>query len=386
MNKIKILRIIHTLDTKHGGPQNAIIDNSQALIKKGFKVDILTSDKKFIYRNNKKLIRIFNIGPSFFEYGFNINLIFWLIKNKKNYDIFIIHGLWTFYSFIGRLLLKDKYFVFAHGQLDPFFGQDLFKRIKKKIYWFLIEKQNLINAKSLLLTTPNEKKLLLDTYVNTNNIKKKDISYGILKPKFNKIKVKKLFYKKFPKLINKDFLIFLGRFHEKKGCDKLLDAIWILKEQNIKVNILLAGPNNSYKNNLQHLSKKLNLEEQVFWSDIIKNDLKWGAIYSSSGMVLCSNGENFGVSLVESLSCGRMVFTTNKVNIYNEIIKYKCGLISKNNSKSFSKILSKYIKFNNNTKKKYSSNSVKCFNQKFNLEYNIDIFSDYLKKNIKLIN
>ena len=132
MNKIKILRIIHTLDTKHGGPQNAIIDNSQALIKKGFKVDILTSDKKFIYRNNKKLIRIFNIGPSFFEYGFNINLIFWLIKNKKNYDIFIIHGLWTFYSFIGRLLLKDKYFVFAHGQLDPFFGQDLFKRIKKK--------------------------------------------------------------------------------------------------------------------------------------------------------------------------------------------------------------------------------------------------------------
>ena len=380
MKKIKILRIIHTLDPNFGGPQNAIIDNSLALIKKGFIVDVLTSDQKNIYKKNQKLIKIFNIGPSFLKYGFNIRLIFWLIRNRKKYDMFIIHGLWTFYTLIARFLLKNKYFVFAHGQLDPFFSFDFSKKIKKKFYWHLIEKQNLIKSNSLLLTTENEKKLLLNTYVNTNKIKKKNVSYGILRPKFNITKAKKLFYKKFPNLKNKYFLIFLGRFHEKKGCDKLLKALKILKKQNIKIRLLLAGPDNDYKDRLKELSKNLDIDDQVFWSNAIKDETKWGALYLSQGMVLCSNGENFGVSLVESLSLGKPVLTTNKVNIYNKIKKYKCGLISKNDSLSFSGILNQYFNFNKKTLENYSKNSIKCFNKEFNLENNINIFSDYLKK------
>ena len=47
-NKIKILRIIHTLDPTSGGPQNAILDNTISLQKLGIKVDILTGDKKKI--------------------------------------------------------------------------------------------------------------------------------------------------------------------------------------------------------------------------------------------------------------------------------------------------------------------------------------------------
>ena len=379
MKKIKILRIIHTMDPRHGGPQNAIIDNSLALIKKGFSIDILTSDSKFILENKKSQIKIFNLGPSIFEYGLNIKLIIWLINNKKKYDFFIIEGLWSFYSFIARILLKKRYFVFSHGQLDPFFGLNAFKKIKKKIYWKFIEKKNLIYANSLFVTTNKEKKLLSNTYVKTNKIKKKNVGYGILKPKYKKEIVKKFFYSKYPYLKNKRFLIFLGRFHEKKGCNTLLKSLHLLKLKNIKIYLFLAGPGNDYKNRLYHLSKKLNLENQIFWSDNIKGKLKWGALYSSNGMVLSSNGENFGVSLAESLSCGKPVLTTYKVNIYDKILKHKCGLVSKNNSVSFSKILYKYYKFNKKILKNYSKNSTKCFNKEFNLTNNINIFAEYLK-------
>ena len=380
MKKIKILRIIHTLDPTHGGPQNAIIDNSLALIKKGFNIDILTNDNKNYYFKKKDSIKVINVGPPLIEYGFNIRLIFWLINNREKYDIFIVHGLWTFYTLIARLLLKNKYFVFAHGQLDPFFSIDFIKKTKKKIYWNLIEKENLISANSLLLTTENEKKLLLKTYVNTNNIKKKNVSYGILKPKFNIANVKRLFYKKYPNLKNEYFLIFLGRFHKKKGCDTLLKALKILKKKNIIIKLLLVGPENEYKKNLKQLSKNLDIEDQVCWSNTMKNGIKWGSLYLSKGMVLCSNGENFGVSLVESLSLGKPVLTTNKVNIYDKIKKYNCGLISKNDATSFANILNKYFKSNNKTLENYSKNSIKCFNKEFNLENNINIFSDYLKK------
>ena len=45
--------------------------------------------------------------------------------------IFIIHELWRFYSLFARLFIKN-YFVFVHGQLDPYFETEFFKKVKKK--------------------------------------------------------------------------------------------------------------------------------------------------------------------------------------------------------------------------------------------------------------
>ena len=135
------------------------------------------------------------------------------MKNKHNYEKYIIHGLWQFNSLLARLILKKNYFVFTHGQLDPFFSFQKFKRLKKKIYWFLLEKKNLIKAESILLTSENEKKNLKKTFVDTKGIKLNVINYGILKSNFNKINSIKLFKKKFSILKNETFFIYLGRFH-----------------------------------------------------------------------------------------------------------------------------------------------------------------------------
>lgn len=379
-NKIKILRIIPTLNPAYGGPANAILDSSISLVKNGFKVDILTYDKKNSSYLKSKKINIFNMGPGYTNFKFSINLFLWLHKNKKNYDLFIIHGIWQFSTLISRILLKKKYFVFLHGGLDPFFKLNFLKKIKKKIYWLLIEKKNLLMSNSLLLTNTIEKNQLNNTFVNTSGIKKKVVNYGILEPKFNKKKSVNLFNKNFPSLKNKKFLLFLGRFHEKKGCDTLIKALNILLKKNIKINVLLAGPNNTFKDNLKNLSKKYGLEKNLFWSDTITNDLKWGAISSSSGMVLASNGENFGVALAESLSCSRPVLTTYKVNIYKEILKHKAGFVSKNSVNDFSKILEKFNNFNKVKKRQLSKNSLICFNKNFNLEYKNNILAKFLKK------
>ena len=91
------------------------------------------------------------------------------------------------------------------------------------------------------------------------------------------------------------------------------------------------------------------------------DNLKWGAISASIGMVLPSHGENFGVALVESLSCSKPVLTTNKVNIYNDILNFNAGFISKDNINSFAKILKKYNNLNSADLKKLSNNSLNCF-------------------------
>jgi glycosyltransferase involved in cell wall biosynthesis len=153
------------------------------------------------------------------------------------------------------------------------------------------------------------------------------------------------FYKKFPQLKNKNFLLFLGRFHQKKGCDTLIEALKKISRKKTKVNILMAGPENEYKKIMKKFSQINGLDNNIFWSDTLDGDLKWGAIVASQGMVLPSNGENFGIALAESLSCSRPVLTTYKVNIYKEIIENRAGLISQNNTNSFANILIKFDKF-----------------------------------------
>ena len=368
--KIRILRIINSIDPKYGGPSKTIIDSTLVLKKKGFIVDILTSDPANSLFYKSKKINIINKGPGLGNYSFNIKLFFWLLKNRINYDYFIVHGIWEFNTLTARILLKNRYFIFTHGQLDPYFKTELFKKLKKQIYWFFFERQNLLNSKSLLLTSENEKKLLNNTYVNTSGIKKTIVGYGISKPVFNKKVAKQIFYKKFPELKNKKFLLYLGRFHEKKGCEVLLEALKKVNNQDFRYNILMVGPNSDYKKKLIKLSKNYELNNSIFWSDILLNNLKWGAISASSGMVLSSHGENFGVSIVESLSCSKPVLTTSKVNIHKEITKYKAGFISKNNTSSYLTILRKFNSLNKNQLKKLSKNSLRCFNDNFNLNSN----------------
>ena len=376
--KNKVLRIISSINPKFGGPSKTIIDSSILLTTQGFKVDILTSDPVYSNFFKSRNIKIINKGPALGNYSFNFSLFFWLLKNKKNYDHFIVHGIWEFNTLIARLLLKNKYFVFTHGQLDPYFMSEKLKKFKKQIYWFFVEKQNLLCSKSLLLTSENEKNLLKNTFVDTKGIKKKIIGYGIIKPSYNKIAAKKDFYKKFPKLKGKKFLLYLGRFHEKKGCEILLKALKKLSDENIKFNILIAGPDNDYKKKLIELSKNYNLTKQIHWSGMLLKNLKWGAISLSKAMVLASHGENFGVSIVESLSCSKPVLTTNKVNIYKKIIKYKSGYISKDNVNSFFSILKKFNNLNKKQLIKLSKNSLKCFNDNFNLETNKKSLANFL--------
>jgi glycosyltransferase involved in cell wall biosynthesis len=383
MQKIRILRITQSLDIKLGGIANYILGSSIALSRRGFQVDILTYDNQKSFYFNKRKIKIINKGPAYGKFTFSFNLLFWLIKNKEKYDLFIIEGIWQFSTLIARLILKDKYYVYLHGSLDPYFSTEFFKCLKKKIYWLLVEKQNLLNSNSILLTNTLEKNQLNNTYVNTNNIKKKVVGgIGIAKPRFVKKRVLNKFYKKFPLLKKKRFLLFLGRFHQKKGCDTLVKAMKKLSKKNIKINILMAGPNSKYKNDIKKMSEIYGLNHSIFWSDTLGGNLKWGAIVASQGMVLPTNGENFGIALAESLSCSRPVLTTYKTNIYKEIQDSGAGLISQNKVNDFAKILIKFNNLNNKEILKYSKNSLKCFNDNFNIRYNINTLAKFLKSEI----
>ena len=370
--KIKILRIISTLNPESGGPQASIIKSSNSLVDGGFEVDVLVSDKKNYINNKKNKFNIIKLGIENRSYNFSFKIIDWIKKNKKKYDFFIIEGIWEFNSLLARLYIKKNYFIITHGQLDPYFAENIFKRLKKQVYWALFEKKNLINSNGILVSGSNEIKMIKNTFVNTKGIKVHNVGYSYNLNIINdeKKNYKKIFDNKFPKLKKMKFILFLGRIHHKKGCDILLDAILRVKDLN-NYKFLIVGFSNRLNKYENYILKKINsnkrLYTSVFTSKFVSNDLKVACLKMCEATILPSRGENFGVSVTETLSVGKIPLITNKVGIFNEIKKYNSGIICNDNHLSVAIMIKKFINFKKKTLMKYKKNSKRCFKDIFDI-------------------
>ena len=90
----------------------------------------------------------------------------------------------------------------------------------------------------------------------------------------------------------------------------------------------------------------------------------------SSAMILPSHSENFGVSLVESLSVCRPILISNKVNIYKEINQYKSGIVFNDDLNGIMKGLIRFNNLKDKEIKLMSYNALRCFNENYNLKVN----------------
>ena len=379
-NKFRILRIISTLDPKSGGPQASIVESTNALCDVGYSVDILTSDKKNYLKHKNCKFKVIKLNLDSKSYNFSFKIINWIRNNKKDYDFIIIHGIWEFNSLLARIFIKKNYYIILHGQLDPYFATATFKRIKKQIYWYLIERQNLLNSNGVFVSGKAETHMIKNTYVNTDNLKILNIGYSnnIHKIKISNKNYEHKFYKKIPILKNKKFILFLGRIDHKKGLDIMLNSILIIND--MKNFYFLVAGFNKFKNKYEKdLINKINsykkLKERVVITNFLEKDLKIAALSFCEATILPSRGENFGVSVTESLYFSKPPLITNKVGIFNEIKKYNAGIISSDNYTSIANMIKKFINLDKKTLSEYKKNSKRCFN---------DIF-DIKEKNNKLI-
>ena len=373
----KILSIIDSLNPKDGGPSHSLFDIALSNKQNNIQHDILYIGKKQKI-NNLSGIKIIALNDSIFKYGISLKLIFWLYQNKNNYNLFIIHGLWQFITLLSRIIIPNKYLVFTHGMLDPYFKSEKFKSFKKKIYWNIFEKKNLLKAKFVLLNSIKGKKQINNTFVKTNGIKFKLINYGIYPKDINFKKNKLKFYSKFKFLKNYKLIVYIGRIHPKKGLDILIDAFE--KIDNKRYILLIAGDiNNKYAKALIQKVKNKNNSKKIIFANFLKGEIKWGAISNAASTILPSHGENFGVSIAESLLAGTPVICSNKVGTSKQIKESNAGIIVKNNKLSLYQGIMKFINLSQKQKEKLSKNSITCFNKNFNIKINHN-FSDFLKK------
>ena len=320
------------MDARRGGTAEAVRQLGLQLGKMGCNVDVVTLDdpqQPFVLGYP---LNAFALGPSRGVYSYNRKLVPWLKANVGQYDAVIVNGLWQYHSFAVWQVLRRgdiPYYVFPHGMLDPWFRRTYpLKHLKKWLYWPWAEYRVLRDARRVLFTSDEERRLARQSFW-LYRANERIVALGINPPPANADYLKEQFLAAHPRLHGQRILLFMSRIHEKKGCDLLIQAFAKLAHRDPVLHLVVAGPDQSgLVAKLKNLAKDLGVMDRVSWLGMLQGDMKWGAFYSAQAFVLPSHQENFGISVAEAMSCGLPVLISDKVNIWREIEMDGAGFVA----------------------------------------------------------
>jgi glycosyltransferase involved in cell wall biosynthesis len=309
-------------------------------------------------------------GPSLLKYSFSPRLVPWLREHRRDYDAVVVNGLWQFNSYAAYLALhgtETPYYIYPHGMLDPWFKRaHPLKHLKKSIYWKLIEHRVIAGARAVLFTCEQERILARETF-RPYRCREMVVNYGTSIPKLSSAQ-RELFLEKFPETKGKRCLLFLGRIHEKKGCDLLIRAFGNSARQS-DFHLIMAGPGeDALVRSLKALAEDLGIGNRVSWTGMLRGNLKWGAFQVADAFILPSHQENFAIAVAEALGSGVPVLISNQVNIWREIHDAGVGLIENDDQAGTDNLLRRWIGLSQSEVQRMRQAAIPTFNGRFEIQ------------------
>ena len=369
---IKILHSIASVNPTSGGPIEGIKQLSKPLREMGCRVEVVSGDAPGDPWVNEFPLPIHPLGPRTLPLKYNLTprLPGWIREHASDYDLIVINGVWQFSSFgtwLGLRHTLTPYFVFPHGMLDPWFKHQYpLKHLKKWFYWPWAEYQVLRGAAAVVFTCDKERILARESFW-LYNVRERVVNYGTADPNIPP-NAKARFQERYPEVIGRKVLLFLGRIHIKKGCDILLDAFAQTTERNKETILVMAGPDSSeWGQKLRERARDLRIDERVCWTGPLFGDLKWGAFASADAFILPSHQENFGISVAESLACGVPVLVSRAVNIHEEIESDGAGFADEDTIAGTARLIRRWLETDPDEWVARKASARRCFLARFEI-------------------
>lgn len=346
-----VLHVVAGMNPQTGGVCQAIRTIVNGLTGLGLQNEVVSVDAPDAAYLRDYTFPIHPLGPATNAWQYSAHLVPWLIENMARFDTVIVHGLWLYHSYAARKAIQQlkrtqpaggkrpKLLIMPHGMLDPWFqeakGREL-KALRNWLYWKVIEDKVVNDADGMLFTCQEELLLARKPFRPYHPSREINVGYGIARSPAYTPAMKAAFRAKCPTTAGQPYLLFLSRIDVKKGVDLLVKAyvrIWLRsQEARRKLPMLVvAGPGQetAYGQHVQQLLADYpDLQGSVVFPGMLTGEAKWGAFYGCEAFVLPSHQENFGIAVVESLSCGKPVLISNQVNIWREIESAGGGLVA----------------------------------------------------------
>ncbi len=322
---MKVCMLVHDFD-RIGGYEKQAFALSKALKGKGLDVFILTNKMRaeLISLENREGVTIHRIWPFlgytlFFRFTIFNALLWFLLKNHKNFDIIHAHAL-THLSVMAILLgkifgKKSLIKIATAGDLTKIMNsQQLRYQLLFKFFRYadgFISLSNQITSE--LLKSGIDKEKIHFAFNGVDIVK-----FYPVDPEQKNLKRKSLF------LPQRQTIVFVGRLVPRKGVDILLKAFKCVKEKHQGTHLLILGDGEQMQA-LKGLCRSANLDNSVSFlgeKDNIADYLRAADIF-----VIPSRREGNPNVLLEALACGLPVVATSIGGIVEVIKDGENGLL-----------------------------------------------------------
>ena len=314
----KIVHVITSINPIYGGPPRVVENLAVAQSLLGNDVHILTThnsldDLTYLSSLKERLVAsgaLVNIisFKAYLNYRLSVSLIRYIYSNRKS-AFFHFHGLYRFPTTVGAFfcrLFRSSYAIRPHGSLDPWLyrrsSTSTFSILLKRLSEFLFDFPNLKNANFIHFTTKAEMKKVqnilpfpLLSCVIPNGI---DCNYQLDPAVFD--------VRRFHSLPpSAEVILYIGRIHQKKGINILVEAFKFLSEESPNTFLLICGP----ISDSSHISLNNTIESCdpaiynriIYFPHLIPASRIPNYFAQSDLFVLPSFSENFGLTVIESL-------------------------------------------------------------------------------------
>ena len=370
---MNLLRLISSLDPCGGGPIEGARRIDKQLSRLGHRVKVACLDTPGQPWQSDYPATVHALGPAKRGYRYSPALVPWLHANRRRFDAVIVDGLWQYPGLAAWRALAGTdtpYFVFTHGMLDPWFKRTYpLKHLKKWLYWPWAEYRVLRDAKAVLFTCEEERRLARKSFwlYKANEIV---TAYGTdAPPDDNDGLLASAFIAAHPETQGKRLFLYLSRIHEKKGCDLLIDAFAQVAATDSSLHLVMAGPDQTgWAANLKQQAQRLGMADRITWTGMLQGDAKWGAFHAAEVFCLPSHQENFGIVVAEALGCGKPVLISDKVNIWREIEADGAGIVRPDTVEGTADALQTWLALAPEAKDRMRKSGLRCFENRYRIE------------------
>ncbi len=251
-----------------------------------------------------------------------------LWKRAKEFDVVHIHAWWnlvSIFSCLVALMRKVPVIVSPRGTLSEYSFQNKNVTIKKLIHQLLgkpLLKRCTIHVTSAQELHRVENSIKPGSAFNLPNFVKLPAQHSASRP------AKTVHLK----------LIFLSRIEEKKGLDLLITALPLLS---FSYSLTIVGDGEAgYVSRLRELAQSNGTAEHVRWMGF-QGDSKFDLLAEHDLFILPSYDENFGNTVIESLSQGTAVLISKTTGLADYVADNKLGWLCEPDAISVSEQLNR---------------------------------------------
>lgn len=334
--KMKILHVVPSFAPcfAHGGVVNASYQIAKKQVEDGHDVTVYTTDscnERLRFENNYNVdvdgIKVFyfkNISNNIknkLTIDTPLSSIKHIRKTIADFDIIQIHEHRHSLAIATHRYAKKNnvpYVLQAHGSVLPFFQKEKLKDIFDKIWGFDI----LHDASRVFALTEVEKEQYIKMGVAEDMIE--IVPLGINLEEYNNLPKKGSFKSKHDINVEDKIILFLGRIHEIKGLDLLINAFDKIQIDNVK--LAIVGGDSGFKDTLDEMINEKNLQDKVLFPGVLTGRDKIEALVDCDVFVMPSRYESFTTSGLEAMACGKPLILTRNNHIHTWV-KDNSGLI-----------------------------------------------------------